>query len=90
VRRTGERLTYRLGRDTFGKKTGVAGALIFAALPLAVYYTQVVRHYGLLILLAALSASLFVRALRRPTPARIAWLPSARRPCCTRSIRACC
>lgn len=64
-------LTYRLGRDTFGRRAGASGALIFAALPLAVYYTQVVRHYGLLILLAALSALLFVRALRRPTAARI-------------------
>jgi len=64
-------LTYRLGRDSFGRWAGASGALIFAALPLAVYYTQVVRHYGLLILLAALSALLFVRALRRPTAARI-------------------
>ena len=64
-------VTYRLGRATFGRKAGAFGALIFAALPLAVYYTQVVRHYSLLILLAVVSALLFVRALRRPTWARI-------------------
>ncbi len=57
---------YRLGADTFGPRAGRFAAALFAALPVAVYFTQAARHYSLLVLLAILSTLLLRRAWRAP------------------------
>ena len=59
-------IVYQIGADVFGRRAGVFAALLFAALPAAVYYTQEVRHYGWLTLFTALSWLLLLRYLRRP------------------------
>ncbi len=59
-------VTYRIGADVFGKRAGLYAALLFAALPIAVYYSQEVRHYGWFMLFVALSWLYFLRYLKRP------------------------
>jgi 4-amino-4-deoxy-L-arabinose transferase-like glycosyltransferase len=51
-----------LGRRFFDGRTAAAGAGVTALMPLAVYYAQEVRMYGLVTLLAALSTYAFTRA----------------------------
>ena len=64
-------LVYRLGTDTFDRRAGRFAAALFAVLPLAVYFTQAARHYGLLVLLALLSTLLLRRAWRVPRLLRL-------------------
>ncbi len=57
-------LTYRLGRDLAGSATGLAAALLAAVNPFLAYYSQEVRAYSLLLLLALLATVLLLRAMR--------------------------
>jgi hypothetical protein len=66
-------MIYRIGADTFGRtarpgREDVAwyGMLMFAILPVAVYYSQEIRHYGWFVASAVWSSLLFVRILRTP------------------------
>jgi Dolichyl-phosphate-mannose-protein mannosyltransferase len=59
-------LTYRVGTDLFGQRTGLYGALLLSVLPMAVYYSQEVRDYGWLTASVTLMTLLFLRYLRRP------------------------
>ncbi len=65
-------VVYRLGADWFGRRAGLFAVLLLAALPIAVYYAQEVRHYGWLALFAALSWLVFLRYLRKPS--RALWI----------------
>lgn len=56
---------YLLGRDLFGAKTGLAAALITAAAPFHVQYSQETRMYALLGLLLMLATWCFVRGWQR-------------------------
>jgi 4-amino-4-deoxy-L-arabinose transferase-like glycosyltransferase len=58
---------YRLGADVLGRAGGLYAALLFATNPMAVYYSQEVRHYGWLVLGAALLSLFFLRYLRKQT-----------------------
>lgn len=58
---------YRVGADVFGRRAGKYAALVLAVLPVAVYYSQEVRHYGWFVLFVALSWLCFLRFLRYPT-----------------------
>jgi mannosyltransferase len=64
-------VVYRIGRDVFGHPSGIYAALLLAALPIPVYYSQEIRHYGLLALATALMSFFFLRYLRHPTPGRL-------------------
>jgi mannosyltransferase len=71
-------LVYRIGDDTFGRaakpgREDVAwyGMLIFALLPVAVYYAQEIRHFGWFVATVCASSLVFVRLLRRPTRKRL-------------------
>ncbi len=64
-------LVFRLAADAFGRLAGIYALVLMAALPIAVYYAQEVRHYGWLALFSALSWLLFLRYLRRPS--RVLW-----------------
>ncbi len=59
-------VTYRIGADVFGKRAGLYAALLLAVLPIAVYYSQEVRHYGWFTLFVMLSWLCFLRYLKRP------------------------
>ncbi len=59
-------VTYRVGADVFGRRAGLYAALLLAALPIAVYYSQEVRHYGWFTLFVMLSWLCFLRYLQRP------------------------
>ncbi len=59
-------LTYRIGKDLFGLRAGLLGALLLSVLHLAVYYSQEIRDYGWLTLSVTLMTLLFVRYLQRP------------------------
>lgn len=51
-----------LGRRLFGRRVGMVAAATTAIMPLAVYYSQEVRMYGLVTLLGAMSVYFFVRS----------------------------
>jgi uncharacterized membrane protein len=56
--------TYALGRVMFGGGAGLVAALLVALSPVAIGYSQDVRPYSLLVLLAALSVLLLLLAER--------------------------
>lgn len=64
--------TYRLTVDAFGRTAGAYAVLLLAVLPIAVYYSQELRHYGWFTLGVALMWLCFLRFLRRPS--RSLWL----------------
>ncbi|MBA3872693.1 MAG: glycosyltransferase family 39 protein [Anaerolineae bacterium] len=64
-------LVYRLGRDWYGHRAGLYAALLMAVLSLPVYYSQEIRHYGLLAFATTLMSLCFLRYLRRPTLLRL-------------------
>jgi 4-amino-4-deoxy-L-arabinose transferase-like glycosyltransferase len=57
-------VVYILGRELFTKATGLAAALLIAALPFHVYFAQEARPYALIVLLSALMLWGFVRTWR--------------------------
>src|SRR5579864_2904877 len=59
-------LTYRIGREWFGRSPALYAALIAAILPVAVYFSQEIRHYAWLTLATLLMTWLFLGYLRRP------------------------
>ncbi len=66
-------MLYRIGADTFGRtarrgREDVSwyGMLMFALLPVAVYYAQEIRHYGWFVASVVWSCLLFIRILRTP------------------------
>jgi hypothetical protein len=64
-------VVYRIGRDWYGHRAGLYAALLMAMLSMPVYYSQEIRHYGLLTLATTLMSLCFLRYLRRPTPSRL-------------------
>ena len=60
-------VAYRIGADVFGRRAGLYAALILAVLPVAVYYSQEVRHYGAFVLFVLLSWLCFLRFQKYPT-----------------------
>jgi len=65
-------IAYLLGRETADRATGVLAAFILALSPFAIWYSQEVRNYALLIFFAGLSTWLLARVLNgrgRPWPA---------------------
>jgi mannosyltransferase len=61
-------LLYRLGREYFGWRPGIAAASVGAVHPFLIYYSQEARMYALLAALAAASFLLFSRWLRSSRP----------------------
>jgi mannosyltransferase len=57
---------YAAGRCLFDSRTGLAAALLTAALPFQIYYSQEARPYALVVLCSALLLWAFVRAWQRP------------------------
>lgn len=57
---------YRIAADAFNKKTGLYAALLFAVLDISIYYSQEVRHYSWLTMMAVITSALFLRYIRRP------------------------
>jgi hypothetical protein len=58
--------TYRLGRSLFGRRVGLAGALLLALSPVALQYSQEARMHEMFLLGTALSTWALVEALDRP------------------------
>ncbi len=65
-------VVWALGRQVGGDRAGLVAAAIVAVNPLLVWFSQEARAYALLVLLAALAALLWLRALDRPSPGRAA------------------
>jgi mannosyltransferase len=65
-------VAWALGRRLGGDRAGLFAAAIVAVNPLLVWFGQEARAYALLVLLAALSALLWLRALERPSAGRAA------------------
>jgi hypothetical protein len=57
----------RLGRDLLPRPGGLAAALLAAAAPLPIWYSQEARMYALATALGALATLLLLRALARPS-----------------------
>lgn len=60
-------IVIRAGKDSLGIFGALAAGLIFATFEQPVYYGQSIRHYSFLLLGAALTLWLLMRALYRPT-----------------------
>ncbi len=58
--------TYRLGRSLFGRRVGLAGALLLALSPVALQYSQEARMHEMFLLGTALSTWALAEALGRP------------------------
>jgi mannosyltransferase len=65
-------VVWALGRRIGGERAGLVAAALIAVNPMLVWFSQEARAYGLLVLLAALAALLWLRALERPGPGRAA------------------
>jgi uncharacterized membrane protein len=57
-------VAYLLGTELRGRRAGVVAAALVAVNPMLLWYSQEARDYALLVLLTALAALYFVRALR--------------------------
>ncbi|HEV7804971.1 MAG TPA: glycosyltransferase family 39 protein [Solirubrobacteraceae bacterium] len=68
-------IAWALGRRLGGDRAALAAAALLACNPLLVWFSQEARSYALLVLLAALSALLWLRALDAPGDVRrlLAW-----------------
>jgi mannosyltransferase len=58
-------VAYLLGAELAGRRAGIAAAALVAVNPMLLWYSQEARGYSLLVLLTALAALYFVRALDR-------------------------
>jgi mannosyltransferase len=65
-------LAWGVGSELAGRRAAVATALLVAVNPLFVWYSQEARVYGLFVFMATLALWCFLRALRDPTPRRLA------------------
>jgi mannosyltransferase len=59
-------MIYVLGRRLFGSRTGLTAAFLIAINAYFIAYAQEARAYTLVVLLAALSSYLFIKALEKP------------------------
>jgi mannosyltransferase len=59
-------VAYLLGAELRGRRAGLLAAALVAVNPMLLWYSQEARDYSLLVLLTALAALYFVRALRHP------------------------
>jgi uncharacterized membrane protein len=57
-------LVYKVGTELFNRKTGLVAGLLLAISPFAIFYSQEVRPYSLLMLLTLASFLFFIRILR--------------------------
>lgn len=60
---------FAAGRELYDRRTGFVAAVLGAAAPLAVWYSQEARMYAMFMLFATISVWMLVRALRRGRPA---------------------
>lgn len=60
-------VAYLLGAELRGRRAGVVAAALVAVNPMLLWYSQEARSYALLVLLTALAALYFVRALDVPS-----------------------
>jgi mannosyltransferase len=65
-------LAWGVGSELAGRRAAAATALLVAVNPLFVWYSQEARVYGLFVFMATLALWCFLRALRDPTPRRLA------------------
>ena len=65
-------VAWGIGRELSGRRAAIVCAAIVAVNPLFVWYSQEARVYALFVLTAALAMLCFLRALRDPTPRRMA------------------
>jgi mannosyltransferase len=65
-------VVWALGRRIGGDRAALFAAALIAVNPMLVWFSQEARAYGLLVLLAALAALLWLRALQRPDATRAA------------------
>lgn len=63
-----------LGQRMLDRRVGVAAAAVAAVMPLAIYYSQEVRMYGLVTLLGALSAYFFIKTQQSSGRSLIAYI----------------
>ncbi len=62
---------YALGRRLFGERAGLMATSVITVMPMAVYYAQEVRMYGLITLLGVVSTYFLVRWLDEPRPDQV-------------------
>jgi mannosyltransferase len=65
-------VAWAIGRELSDGRAAIVCAAVVAVNPLFVWYSQEARVYGLFVFTAALALLCFLRALREPTPRRVA------------------
>jgi mannosyltransferase len=65
-------VAWAIARELSGRRAAIVCAALVAVNPLFVWYSQEARAYGLFVLVGALALLCFLRALREPTPKRMA------------------
>jgi len=65
-------VAWAIGRELSARRAAILCAALVAVNPLFVWYSQEARVYGLFVFTAALAMLCFLRALREPTPRRMA------------------
>jgi mannosyltransferase len=65
-------VAWAIGHELSGRRAAIVCAALVAVNPLFVWYSQEARVYALFVLTAALAMLCFLRALREPTPRRMA------------------
>lgn len=65
-------VAWAIGRELAGRRAAIATSTLVATAPLFVWYSQEARAYALFVLAASLALLCFLRALRDPTPRRLA------------------
>jgi mannosyltransferase len=65
-------VAWAIAREIGSRRAAIVCAVLVAVNPLFVWYSQEARAYGLFVLVVALALLCFLRALREPTPRRVA------------------
>jgi len=61
-------LIYKLARELFNRKIGLLSSFILAISPFHLFYSQEVRHYGLMVFLSLLSMLFFLKIVENKFP----------------------
>lgn len=66
-------MIYLVGKELFNEKVGLISALILATSPIHVYYSQITRHYALLVVLSLCSVYYFIKILNNANVTKKTW-----------------
>ncbi|GAB5492224.1 MAG: hypothetical protein Phog2KO_24390 [Phototrophicaceae bacterium] len=60
-------LVYHMANNWFKRETAIYASLLFSVIDIAIYYSQEVRQYSWLAMMAVLTSALFLRYIKKPS-----------------------